>query len=147
MIGSSITDVLTEEAFLSSVKATWSLNKWTSGADDGPILVGVCHSDYSDAEIEAWIENTGSWETKDKVQGREIGRRLIRRVGTFRSQGGDTGDTNYVLNDGKPIHTKCGWMLSTGQTLKVWAYNQGGSALATTDPAVRAEGHANIWPK
>ncbi len=147
VIGSSLTDVLTEEAWLSSVVATWSLNKWTSAADDGPILVGVCHSDYTDAEIEEWIENTGSWETKDKVQGREVGRRLIRRVGSFRANPADAGTANYVLNNGRPIRTKCGWMLSTGQTLKVWAYNQGGSPLATTDPAVRAEGHANVWPK
>ncbi len=146
VIGSAIVDVLTEEAWLSSVKLLWSLNKWTSAADDGPIIVGVSHSDYTDTEIEEWIENSSSWETKDKI-GQEIARRKIRRVGVFRAAPGDTGDSNYVLNDGRMIRTKCGWMLGTGQTLKVWAYNSGGSALATTDPAVRQEGHANLWPK
>ncbi len=146
VIGSNITDVLAEEAWLSSCKLIWSLNKWTSGADDGPVLVGVAHSDYTDAEIEAWIENSGSWETDNKVQ-QEVARRKIRTVGQFRATEGDTGKTNYVLNDGKPITTKCKWMLGTAQTLKVWAYNAGGSPLATTDPAVRAEGHCNLWPK
>ncbi len=146
VIGSNIVDSLAEEAWMSSVKLIWSMNKWTSGADDGPILVGVAHSDYTDAEIEAFIENAQSWDTDNKVQ-QEVARRKIRIVGQFRSQGGDTGDTNYVLNDGKFIRTKCNWMLGTAQTLKVWAYNAGGSPLATTDPAVRAEGHANLWPK
>ncbi len=145
LIGSSIADVVTEEAWLSSVKAVWSINQWTPGADIGPVWVGVCHSDYTDAEIEEWIENTGSWETSDKVQSREVGRRLIRQVGIFQEPA--TAVVTTTLNDGRPITTKCGWMLGTGQTLKVWAYNMGGGAFATTDPAVRVNGHANLWPK
>ncbi len=146
LIGSAIVDVLTEEAWVSSVRALFTLNKWTAGADDGPIVVGLAHSDYTDAEIEEWIENLASWETKDKI-GQEVARRKIRQIGVFRSQSGDTGDTNYALNEGREFTVKCGWMLSTGQTMKFWAYNSGGSALATTDPAFRINGHANVWPK
>ncbi len=144
VVGSSIADTLTNKVWLSSVKATWTLNNVTEIADAGPIVVGVAHSDYSDAEIEAWIENTSSWETKDKV-GQEVARRKIRRVGVFRTPNIALGDS--VLNEGRLVNTKCGWMLEIGQTLKVWAYNSGGANVATTVPALRVEGHANLWPK
>ncbi len=144
VVGSSVADTLTNKAWLSSVKATWTLANLTESPTVGPILVGVSHSDYSDSEIEAWIENTSSWETKDKV-GQEIARRKIRRVGVFRSPNVDLGAA--VLNEGRLITTKCNWMLEIGQTVKVWAYNTGASAVATTVPDLRVEGHANLWPK
>jgi len=146
VIGSSITDVLTEEAWLSSVDVLVTMDSFTPGEDDGPIVIGVSHSDYTDAEIEEWIENAGSWETSDKVQQREVSRRLIRYMGTFPREPSGTSDW-VALNEGRRLRTKCGWMLGTGQTVKFWAYNSGDSALATTDPAVRWNGHANVWPK
>ncbi len=106
-------------------------------------MVGVAHPDYTSAEIEEWIENLGSWEEANMVQ-QEIGRRRIRRVGVFEDP--DDPTSAVVLNDGKPIRTKCGWMLTTGQGLRMWAYNMGLVALATTDPNVHIEGHCNLWP-
>ncbi len=137
-------DVVTERAWLSSIVATWSIDQWTQGAGDGPILVGIAHSDYNDTQIEEWLENDASWEEGDLVA-KEISARKIRRVGTF----GQTGPalSGTVLNDGKPIRTKCNWLLSTGQTVLFWAYNQGSSALMTTNPAVVTNGYANLWPR
>ncbi len=146
VIGSNVSDSLAEEAWFSSIKAVFSLNKWTAGADDGPIWVGIAHSDYTDAEIEAWIENAQSWDTDNKIQ-QEVARRKIRQIGMFSTATGADGSGNYVLNDGRPLRIKTGWMLGTAQTAKFWAYNAGGSALATTDPAFRIHGHANLWPK
>ncbi len=135
-------DTLTEKAWLSSVDASWSLDDFTQGADRGPILVGVAHSDYADAEIEAWVENISSWQGNDLVN-QEIARRKIRRVGIFPMQ---TSEPSAVLNDGESIHTKCGWQLYTGQGLRLWAYNMGSAALATTDPDMGTQGYANLWP-
>lgn len=134
--------VLDETAWLSSVRATYTLTDFTAAAGDGPIYVGVAHSDYSNLEIEAWIENAGSWTRGDKIS-QEIGRRKIRQVGIFDSP--DTVDDQVHLNDGKPITTKCGWMLQTGQTVRIWAYNSGVGTL-TTGSAVIVLGHANLWP-
>ena len=142
-ISDTIDDVLTESAWLSSIVATWSMDNFTVGVGDGPIQVGVAHSDYSDAEILAWILGSESWASGDMVA-QEINRRRIRRVGTFDQTGPAL--SVMTLNDGKPIRTKCGWQLVTGQTLRVWAFNSGSSALATTDPAVMTAGHANLWP-
>ncbi len=137
--------VLLEKAWLSSVKATWAVSEWTPSAEDGPILCGVAHSDYTSAEIEAWIENeAGSWSESDMVQ-QEIARRRIRRVGVFQTLVSGSSHA-WTMNDGRPIHTKCGWQLRTGQGVRMWVYNMGTGAFETTDPNVFVEGHANLWP-
>ncbi len=138
-------ETVTERTFVSSMVASWSMDEWTPTANAGPIMVGVAHSDYSAAEVEEWIENTGSWSEGDVVQSREVAKRLIRRVGIFRDRGVVL--ENIVLGDGKPIRTKLGWILNAGQTLDVWAYNLGGASVATTIPSIHVEGHANLWPR
>ncbi len=137
-----VTDTLTEKAWLSSVKATWALSDVTQSNSVGPLMVGVAHSDYTNAEVEAWIEQTSSWEQGDKIA-QEVAKRKIRRVGVFQLF---ASDETIVLNDGKPITTKCGWQLVTGQTVRIWAYNMGSGAFATTTPQLMTEGHANLWP-
>ncbi len=144
LISALVSDSLDERAWLSSVKATWSLADLTLADNTGPIVVGVAHSDYTSAEIEAWIENANSWTQGDMIS-QEVAKRRIRQVGTFAQQVSGSGAT-IVLNDGKMIHTKCGWMLTTGDTVRIWAYNSGTAALATTSPEVKVNGHANLWP-
>ncbi len=134
-----------ERALISSIVATWSLDQVTS--PQGPILFGVAHSDYTAAEIEEVIENAGSWSVGDKVN-QEISKRLVREIGTLQADSeSSSGPTDYKFNNGRMMKTKLNWMLETGQTLKMWAYNLSASPLATTDPALRANGHANIWQK
>lgn len=135
-------EVMREKGRISSIDTTWGLSDWTAGADDGPIVVGVAHGDYTDAEIEEVIENTGSWDIGDKIA-QEVGKRLVRIVGAF---GSDTAGVfkQIVLNDGKKIKTKLNWQVATGNTLKVFAYNSGTSALAD-GAIVRLNGHANIF--
>lgn len=138
-------ETVNERTYASSAVISWSLSNWTPAAGDGPIVVGLAHSDYSDAEIEEWIENAGSWNEGDMVLSREVGRRLIKSVGQFPIPA--DANVGTVLNDGKPIKTKLGWILLQNQTLKYWAYNQGTSALATTSPDIRIQGFVNLFPK
>ncbi len=144
LISVTFDEVTSEQMRCSSVQAIWSLGTYTPTLNAGPILIGIAHSDYTDAEIEAVIESTGSWDRGDKIS-QEIGKRLVRRIGVFDTP--DDANDEVVLNDGKPIKTKLNWHLNTGKTLRLWAYNQGTAALATTNPAVRAQGHANLWQK
>ncbi len=144
LVALAVNQTVTERTWLSSVVLQWSLIGKTIADNQGPIMVGIAHSDYTAAEIEAWIENTTTWAEADLV-GREISGRKIRRVGVF-PEGGQSLSTQ-VLNDGKPVRTKCNWILNAGQTIDVWAYNNGSAALATTDPNVVASGHANLWPR
>ena len=136
-------DVVTEKAYITSVVLKWALQSLAATDDMGPVLVGVAHSDYTATEIDEWIANLGSWEESDKV-GQEIGRRLIREVGLFEMPADIT--EIAVLNDGKAIRTKCGWMLATGQTIAIWARNTGTTDLAGS-PTIHASGHANLWPR
>ncbi len=139
-----LTETVSEVTWISSIRAAWTLVNYTAATDDGPILVGIAHSDYSAAEIEDYLETTNSWNQSDLVK-QEVAKRKIRRVGVFDSPA----DALAVarLQEGKMITTKCGWLMSSGQTLSVWAYNLGGSALATTVPRVNVNGHANLWPR
>ncbi len=144
LVSALFDEVVEERTLISSIIATHSLAEFTQAVNDGPIHVGVAHSDYTDAEIEEYIENTGSWSPGDKIA-QERSKRLIRRIGTFQQV--DISLGNSVLNDGKPIKTKLNWMLQTGKTVRLWAYNAGESALATTDPSYEMQGHANLWVK
>ncbi len=133
-----------EELFCSSVVASWAIQEFTSANNDGPIMVGLAHSDYTVAEIEEYIENAASWSVGDKIA-QEQAKRLVRIVGILR--GTDSATVGSRLNNGVPIKTKLNWQLITGQTLAIWAYNLGSSALATTDPQLFVEGHANLWQR
>ncbi len=142
LISTPFDEVARERLKVTSVIATYSLSDVTVATGDGPVLIGLAHSDYSDPEIEAYIENSGSWDQGDLTQ-QEVSRRKIRRIGVFESK--DLAAEVAVLNDGKPIKTKLNWIMKTGQTVDLWAYNMGSSAFATTNPTLRAAGHANIF--
>ncbi len=137
------TDTVDDTARVSSIEVTWSLEDMTQGSGIGPIICGIAHSDYSLAEVEAYIELTTGWSQADLVS-REISARRIRKVGVFGDA--DTDGTGIsVLNDGRSIKTKLNWVLSEGQGLSLWAYNTGSNAIATTVPRVHVEGKANLW--
>ncbi len=139
-------NVVNERTLVSSLVATWSLADWTVATGDGPVLVGVAHSDYTSTEIEEYLEQTQSWNEGNMIA-QEINKRKIRRVGQFESPIGGVAADSVVLNDGKAIKTKLNWILLQGQSLQIWAYNMGGSAFATTNPTLRTAGHANLFPK
>lgn len=134
-IGGNFADTVEERCLALSTELTWML----ASPQEGPIVVGLAHSDYTDAEIEEYLENAGSWSEGDLVQ-QEITKRKIRMVGTFNGGAG----YDIILNDGKPVKTPLKWILTTGDTLKVWAYNRSGGAL-TTGSQVKVTGH--VWLK
>ncbi len=59
VVGAVFDETVNERTFVSSIVAAFALSNWTPIANAGPIIFGVAHGDYSDAEIEEWIENTG----------------------------------------------------------------------------------------
>lgn len=133
-----------ERTLISSVVLNWSLSNLTEAFSDGPIVCGIAHSDYSATEVEAYLENTSSWNEGDVIS-QEIAKRKIRRVGTFQTPAQALGIV--TLNDGRSIYTKCNWILLQGQGITFWAYNSGTSALATTAAELTINGHANLWPR
>ncbi len=128
---------MVDRVWFSSMKATWSLTGYTPVAADGPITVGIAHSDYTDAEIEEWLEATTSMDFSDKIA-QERAKRKCRIVGVFPAEA-----LGEVLNDGRMIRTKAGWYLSSGEALNIWAFNEGTGAL-TTGASVGATGVMNL---
>jgi len=137
-------EVVNERTLVSSIVATYSMSNWTDIANAGPIIFGVAHSDYNDAEIEEWLENTGQWNEGNMVS-REIASRKIRQIGAL--VGGSNAAITTTFNDGRQKKTKLNWILLQGQTLRFWCYNAGLAAVATTAPSVTANGHVNLFPK
>ncbi len=131
-------DVVTERTFVPSMEATWSLNGNTPA--EGLLIVGIAHSDYTAAEIEEFLENTGAWSEGDLVN-QEIAKRKIRIVGTFLGLLAEE-----RLKDGILIKTRLGWILNTGQTLSGWVYNRDGSG-RTTGGSVVLQGVAHLLPR
>ncbi len=140
----SATQVVKERTRVSSIDATYILSGMTKTDNVGPLEVGVAHSDYSLAEIDAFLERLTSWDEGDKVS-QELSNRLIRRIGVF-DVPADPGEA-VALNEGKKIKTKLNWILNAGQGLNFFVYNMGSGALATTDPNVHINGKANLWPQ
>ncbi len=131
-VASQTTD---EDYRVLSTKCTWTARDLTAG--EGPLDVGWCHSDYSQAEVEECIEATASWLRNDKVAN-EQANRLVRRVGSFSGVG-----THEVLNDGKPIHTKLNWRIGEDQFLHYYVYNHSGAPM-TTGAEIGIQGTALI---
>ncbi len=146
VVGAVFDEVVNERTFISSIKATYSVSNWTDTQDAGPIIFGVAHSDYTDAEIEEYLEATGQWNEGNLVASREIGKRLIRRIGSFETMP-KAADEVVSAFDGRERTTKLNWILLQGQTLRLWAYNAGSAAFATTAPNLIVVGHVNLWPR
>ncbi len=91
---------------------------------DGPLTVGICHSDYSNTEVKECLESGASIDQGDKIA-QEQGNRLVRIVGSMLP------GEEENLNDGKPIKTRLNWMIDIGSAVNVFVYNEGSGSLTT----------------
>ncbi len=117
-----------------TVKGSWTMSGLTVG--EGPIIVGYAHSDYTVAEIKQSIEASGSINPGSKIEN-EQSNRLVRIVGTFNQ-------ANSSLNDGRPIKTCLNWLISIGDAVNLFAYNDSTGTL-TTGAEVAMTG--DLWVK
>ncbi len=117
-----------------SHKATWNLMNLTSG--EGPVTVGLAHSDYTVTEIKECLEAQAGIDPGNKVE-QERANRLVRSVGQF-------GSVQAMLNDGKPITTKLNWLIAIGRTVDMFAYNEDTGTL-TTGAVLNVTG--DLWVK
>ncbi len=134
MISGVFDSTVDDTTYLLSIEAVWSLAEHTVG--QGPIVVGVAHSDYTSSEIGAWFAAAGAWDRGNLVAG-EVNTRKIRQAGVFNGN-----EVSETLNDGRAIKTKLGFSVSPGDTLQTWALNQDTSPL-TTGSLVLTDG--KVW--
>ncbi len=119
----TVSDVVDDRVWFMSLHTTVGTRGFTAG--EGPIVVGVAHSDYTAAEIEECLEAQAAWDSSDLVA-REQARRKVRTIGTF-----PIVTANDVLNDGRQMKIKLGWMAELGMTLDFWIWNKSGATLTT----------------
>ncbi len=112
-----------EPTFCISADVTVSTRGFT--ATEGPIVVGMAHSDYSASEIEGALEAVTSWNLSNMIE-RELAARKVRTIGSLPIL-----VAAEVMQDGKTIKLKLGFSVAAGHTLKLWAWNQSGSPLTT----------------
>lgn len=132
------TQLLDQEVFAISMDVLPVFHGATT--TEGPLLIGVAHSDYSAAEIEEAIEASGSWERGDKIAN-EQSRRKVRVIGSFVYDA-----TSGNMNDGRKIRVKLGFVIEDGKGLSLWVYNDS-SATLTTGGIVELTGKAFLSPR
>ncbi len=137
VVSADPSDSVAERAICTSVEVVVGMRDHTTG--EGPLTVGWAHGDFSDAEIEEWLENSGSWDQGDQI-GQEVARRKIGILGKF------SGDLDFdVLNDGKAIKVKTKKsILIAGDTISFWCFNEDVGAL-TTGTNITFTGHVNLF--
>ncbi len=133
---------LDQECWAVSMDVVATLHSLT--ANEGPIIIGVAHGDYSAAEIEEWFEAGASWVKGDKVSNEHAARKC-RMIGTF-AQASSVAGTEYTMNNGNPKRVKLGFLIEDGQTLSLWAYNEG-TATLTTGAIVEIKGKIYLSPR
>jgi len=137
-----ITEAATDVYRLMTIKASYSWAEVGAIIDDG-FTFGVCHGDYTAAEVEECLEAQGALDRGDKIE-LEKSNRLVREIGTIASLQGGTSTGSMVFANGRPVKTKLNWYMSAGDKLKGWIRNNStiiwsnGSALGV---------HGAIWVK
>ncbi len=118
------------EYTVASAEYTHGITGLTAG--EGPVQIGLAHSDYSVTEIKECLEAQASISLGDKVA-QEQANRLVRVLGRV-----SAAEPN--LNNGSPIKTKLNWKMTIGDQLVLFAYNDNSSPL-TTGAIQNAMGH------
>ncbi len=140
VIVGAITAAATDPIRIVSSKLTWAVTDIAAATDDGQ-EVGYCHSDYSSAEVEECLEQSGSIDLGSKIA-QEQANRLVRTVG--RMPGIAALNASLTLEEGSPIKTKLNWRLSSGDTLNLWIRNSS-NAVWTTGSGITVQG--SLWVK
>jgi len=131
-----LADTVINRMYLISFKGVVAFRDNT--AQEGPLYVGLAHSDYTDAEILEWYNAQGSWDQGDLVA-QEQGRRKCRKIGIF-----DGELANENLNNGIEVTVPLRMIVEEGATLELFSVNEGG-ATRTTGGVV--ELHGTVWAK
>ncbi len=122
VVKGSLLGTLLEDLYVISADLIWTIRSLTVG--EGPIEVGVVHSDYTVTEILENLDVT-LLGPGTKIE-QERSRRLVRRIGMFNGLGSEE-----VLNDGQVIRTKMRFTCQDGKDLDAWVRNSSGATLIT----------------
>lgn len=139
-ITGALTSGVSDDVRLSSVETSfqWDDAKGTGGGEneDGPLIVGLAHGDYTTTEIEEYMKALSAVDFGDKIAA-ERSRRLIRVCGVLSAMRPYLLMKKYKLN----------WTLSEGIGVNAFAYNASSGTALTTGSILSIVGHANMFLK
>ncbi len=107
------------------LKGTWIIRGGTS--TEGPLVVGLAHSDYTIAEIQE-ATDVSVISSSEKIAN-ERRRRLVRKVGAFKMF-----ESNEQLQGDRgseKVFTRLNWPIEEDFSLDLWAQNRSGATLTT----------------
>ncbi len=133
-VGTELTSVLTDDAYIMSMDITVATNGLTAG--EGPLTVLVAHSNYSDAQVGEWYGANANWDLGNKIV-QEQGRRQCRIIGVIPGLA-----SNESLLDGRKFRVKLGWQMFEGDTLQFGVFTEGQAANLTTGCELHINGTA-----
>ncbi len=123
VIKANVQAVFTRRFRLIYVKGFWSLRGGT--VTEGPIAIGLAHSDYTIAEI-AEATDVSVISSSEKIAN-ERAKRLVRKIGSF--VGAAANEELRGNSGGEQVYTKLNWALEEDFTLDMWAQNRSGAGL------------------
>ncbi len=137
-VGALASLALTKQSFLAVSDSEYRILSakivaiWMNIADpdDGGLMFGLAHSDYTAAEIEEWLEATTSIDRGDMIAN-ERANRKCRMIGTFGQQNFSSVEGDQTFNDGKEVTVKLNWAIPIGQQVNVWMYNSSNDVWST----------------
>ncbi len=141
VVSTNITNAATDPYRLVSVHLAYAWSDIGQAIDDS-LEFGLCHSDYSAAEVEECLEAGEAIDIGDKIAQEKVNR-LVRVIGVIANASGVTG-SGAQFNDGKPVRTKLNWKMATGDRLNVFVRN-GSQVTYLTGSVLNAFG--NLWIK
>ncbi len=110
------------KAYCISADVTWSIDGLTE--DEGPLRVGLFNGNLSNTEVSEKLDARPT--SQSDIIAMERSRRPVRPAGKFAGN-----ETNEVLNEGKSIRTKLGFIIDEGVELEAYVRNDGSGALTT----------------
>ncbi len=114
----------TDDFWGQSADLSWTTSNATVG--EGPLLVGLCSSDLTAAQVAEAILATP--DSRSDIVAREQARRPVRRVGKFTVL-----NTHEVLADGKNIRTPVKMYFAEATQMNIFVFNASGSTLTTAN--------------
>lgn len=102
--------------------------RFTAGAAEGPLLLGVANSDLSDAEIEAYLELDGptSPQALGSASEIEVRGKAVKVIGVVPvPASGPMAAGVYSIDFEQSLTLS----IRSGRAVKVWAYNLGANAV------------------
>ncbi len=139
VVSGGVGPLLEEDYRVTSMDGVWSI---IGAVNEGPLVFGVAHGDYTAAEIEECLEASLT-RPGDKIA-KEQANRLVRTIGVLNNE-----QVPDIFNEGQAVKVKLNWALDGDadgvQGIQMWVHSLFSGTL-TTGQLLKFQGVLNgFW--